>query len=337
MLIELGGLGGGQDAETELLSLFEAALQAGLSTDGVIAQSEAQRAALWQMREEIPPEANRRLGSVSSHDISLPLSVIPEFLTRAGEMVASLGPPFRINAFGHLGDGNLHYNIFPPKGRTKSDFARQRQEVAEAVYTLVHDYDGSFSAEHGIGRLKVADLERFGDPAKLAAMRAIKQALDPPMGIMNPPGAVLRQLIKVPTGSGPLEQIFRDPIGNGVAGLGDHINQRSRLARTVRIREWQDVALVQQPRSVPPCLPEIFFRSRSLPEILEVAHMRGGDLHSVQVAWVGGDRRQGAGFHRDYPPGPDRQSVVLVIVHRRPGAHLGRGFCDGQGQNRGAP
>ncbi|WP_421703525.1 FAD-binding oxidoreductase [Aliiroseovarius sp.] len=188
VLIELG-LGAGQAAEAELLALFEAALDAGLSSDGVIAQSEAQRAALWQMREEIP-EANRRLGSVSSHDISLPLSVIPEFLTRAGALVADLGP-FRVNAFGHLGDGNLHYNVFPPKGRTKAEFAHLRAEVAEAVYTLVHEYDGSFSAEHGVGRLKVGDLERFGDPAKLAAMRAIKQALDP-HGIMNP-GAVLRQ------------------------------------------------------------------------------------------------------------------------------------------------
>lgn len=187
VLIELG-LGAGQDAEAELLSLFEAAQEAGLSSDGVIAQSEAQRAALWQMREEIP-EANRRLGSVSSHDISLPLSVIPEFLRRAGEVVAGLGP-FRVNAFGHLGDGNLHYNVFPPEDRSKAEFAGRRAEVAEAVYALVQDYDGSFSAEHGVGRLKVGDLERFGDPAKLAAMRAIKQALDP-QGIMNP-GAVLR-------------------------------------------------------------------------------------------------------------------------------------------------
>ena len=187
VLIELG-LGAGQDAEAELLSLFEAALEAGLTADGVIAQSEAQRAALWQMREEIP-EANRRIGAISSHDISLPLSVIPEFLTRAGELVAELGP-FRVNAFGHLGDGNLHYNVFPPQGHAKAAFADRRAEVAEAIYALVDAYDGSFSAEHGVGRLKVGDLERFGDPAKLSAMRAIKQALDP-NGIMNP-GAVLR-------------------------------------------------------------------------------------------------------------------------------------------------
>ncbi len=99
--------------------------------------------------------------------------------------------PFRVNAFGHLGDGNLHYNVFPPKGQGKATFAARRAEVAGAVYALVHELDGSFSAEHGVGRLKVSDLEQFGDPAKLAAMRAIKQALDP-RGILNP-GAVLRQ------------------------------------------------------------------------------------------------------------------------------------------------
>jgi len=186
VLIELG-LGHGQQADTELEGLFAAALEAGLAHDGVIAQSEAQRAALWRMREEIP-EANRRLGAVSSHDISLPLSVIPEFLDRAGAVVAAQGP-FRVNAFGHLGDGNLHYNVFPPKGRAKSEFVDARAAMAEAVYALVEEYDGSFSAEHGVGRLKVDDLERFADPTKLAAMRAIKAALDP-KGILNP-GAVL--------------------------------------------------------------------------------------------------------------------------------------------------
>ncbi len=182
VLIELG-MGVNDVPEGVLTALFERALEAGLVSDGVIAQSEAQRTALWAMREEIPL-ANRKIGSVSSHDISLPLSVIPDFLARAGAVVAELGP-YRINAFGHLGDGNLHYNIFPPEGHTKADFVDQREAVARAVYDLVAEMEGSFSAEHGIGRLKVGDLERYGDPAKLAAMRAIKAALDP-QGIMNP-------------------------------------------------------------------------------------------------------------------------------------------------------
>jgi len=186
VLIELG-LGPAAAPEAVLVGLFEAALGEGLAMDGVIAHSQAQSAALWAMREQIP-EANKRIGSISSHDISLPLSVIPDFLERAPGVVAALGP-FRINAFGHLGDGNLHFNAFPPPGKSKADYPKARAAVARAVHDLVAEYDGSFSAEHGVGRLKVGELERYGDPAKLAAMRAIKAALDP-AGIMNP-GAVL--------------------------------------------------------------------------------------------------------------------------------------------------
>ncbi len=182
VLIELG-VGPADDPEGLLTSLFERALSEGLVTDGVIAQSEAQRDAIWAMREEIPL-ANRRIGAISSHDISLPLSEIAAFLDTAGQAVAALGP-FRINAFGHLGDGNLHYNIFPPEGREKAEFADRRAEVARVIYDLVAARGGSFSAEHGVGRLKVADLSQYGDPVGLAAMRAIKSALDPE-GIMNP-------------------------------------------------------------------------------------------------------------------------------------------------------
>ena len=182
VLIELG-LGQGHEPQAELEGLFAAALGEELVQDGVVAQSGAQAAAMWRMREEIP-EANRRIGSVSSHDISLPLSAIPEFLARADDAVAACGP-FRVNCFGHLGDGNLHYNVFPPPGRGPGEFPGARAALREAVYGLVAGYDGSFSAEHGIGRLKVGELERFADPAGLAAMRAIKAALDP-NGIMNP-------------------------------------------------------------------------------------------------------------------------------------------------------
>ena len=140
------------------------------------------------MRETIP-EANRRIGSVSSHDISVPLGALPEFIAQGNEAIAALGA-FRVNCFGHVGDGNLHYNVFPPKGEQKEAFAGQRDEIKRVVHDLVHALGGSVSAEHGVGRLKVDDLERYGDPVKLSAMRAIKAALDP-VGIMNP-GAVLR-------------------------------------------------------------------------------------------------------------------------------------------------
>jgi FAD/FMN-containing dehydrogenase len=157
-------------------------------SDGLIAQSQGQRAEFWSVREHIP-EANRRIGSVSSHDISVPISAVPEFITRAGALVQSMGD-LRVNCFGHLGDGNLHYNVFPAVGKSRADYMAVRDEVKSRIHDLVHEMDGSVSAEHGIGRLKVADLERYGDPAKLAAMRAIKAALDP-LGIMNP-GAILR-------------------------------------------------------------------------------------------------------------------------------------------------
>lgn len=183
-LIEFG-LPAGGDPQAALETLFESALAQGLADDGVIAQSEAQRRDLWAVRENIP-EANRLTGAISSTDISLPLGAIPEFITRANAVIAGLGD-FRINCFGHLGDGNLHYNVFAPKGQSRAGHAGQ--PIIRAVHDLVHEMGGSFSAEHGVGRMKVAELQRYGDPVRLDAMRAIKAALDP-LGIMNP-GAVL--------------------------------------------------------------------------------------------------------------------------------------------------
>ena len=186
VLIELG-LPRGQAPQAALERLFTAAMAAGLTDDGVVAQSEGQRAEMWSLRENLP-EANRLIGAVSSHDISLPLGGVSEFITRAGDKVKAMGP-YRINCFGHLGDGNLHYNVFPPKGRRRAEFADQAGGIARMVHDLVRDLHGSFSAEHGIGRMKTADLQRYGDPVRLAAMRSLKAALDP-AGIMNP-GAVL--------------------------------------------------------------------------------------------------------------------------------------------------
>jgi FAD/FMN-containing dehydrogenase len=188
VLIELG-LPPDQDPAALLGAIFADAQAMGIASDGVIAASEAQRAALWAIRESLP-EANRKVGAVASHDISLPLSEIPGFLPRAAAAVAKVGA-FRINVFGHLGDGNLHYNVFPMPGCTRAEVAYFAPAVTEAVHDLVHELGGSVSAEHGLGRHKVADLERYGDPGKRAAMRAIKAALDP-VGILNP-GAVLRQ------------------------------------------------------------------------------------------------------------------------------------------------
>lgn len=186
VLIELG-LPAGMDAEAAFAELFEAAED--LVLDAVIAQSGAQAAQMWELRESLPL-ANRRIGAISSHDISVPVAAIPDFVAEAGAMLAAMGD-FRINCFGHVGDGNLHYNVFPAPGRNRSEYDAQKDAVKTAVHDLVvRGYNGSVSAEHGIGRLKVGDLERYADPAKLTMMRAIKTALDP-LGILNP-GAVLR-------------------------------------------------------------------------------------------------------------------------------------------------
>ncbi len=187
VLVDLG-LPAGLDPDEAMAMLYAEAEEEGLALDAVMATSEAQRAALWHLRETIP-EGNRLIGAVASHDVSLPQARVPEFIAAAAQAVAGLGP-FRVNCFGHLGDGNLHYNVFPPRGGRKADHLAAREAVTRAIHDLVDGFGGSVSAEHGIGRLKVADLERYGDPAKLAAMRAIKAALDP-RGILNP-GAVLR-------------------------------------------------------------------------------------------------------------------------------------------------
>ncbi len=186
VLVELATGRGGSPNE-DLAAIYEAAEQAGLVTDGAIAQSGQQRDDFWQVREMIP-EANRRIGAVASHDISLPLSEIPAFIDEA-RVAINARYSCRINAFGHMGDGNLHYNIFPPKGETRDKYRHLAEKITRTVHDLVAARDGSFSAEHGVGRAKSGELALYGDPVKLSVMRTIKSALDP-YGIMNP-GAVL--------------------------------------------------------------------------------------------------------------------------------------------------
>ncbi|MCB1367895.1 MAG: FAD-binding oxidoreductase [Rhodobacteraceae bacterium] len=186
VLIDLG-IGGEQGIDEGFEALLVEAFDAGLVSDALVAQTDQQRRDFWAVRETIP-EANRLVGAIYSHDISVPVSRIPEFIRHAGALIAGIGD-LRVNCFGHVGDGNLHYNIFPPKGQDRAAFGHLKDDIRAAVYGLVYELGGSMSAEHGIGRLKRDDLRRFGHPAKLAAMRAIKAALDP-HGIMNP-GAVV--------------------------------------------------------------------------------------------------------------------------------------------------
>jgi len=182
VLVEVG-LPDAVSAEQCLTDLFEQGLGAGLTDDGVIAQSDGQRAEFWTLREQIP-EANKRIGAIVSHDIALPLGQLADFIPRGMARIAEIGP-FRVNCFGHLGDGNLHYNVFPPLGKPPGAFAADKDRIERAVHDLVRDMGGSFSAEHGVGRFKTHELDRYGDPVKISTMRTLKSALDP-HGIMNP-------------------------------------------------------------------------------------------------------------------------------------------------------
>jgi FAD/FMN-containing dehydrogenase len=168
---------------------FADAIERQLVADAVTAKSGTQRDALWRLREAIP-EAQGREGASLKHDISVEPSRLPAFMEAGRELLERLAPGARLVAYGHLGDGNLHYNLSEPAGGDGGALASRTAEIRRAVHDLVVAHGGSFSAEHGIGQSKVGELERYEDPAALDVMRAIKLALDP-LGLMNP-GKVLR-------------------------------------------------------------------------------------------------------------------------------------------------
>ena len=144
----------------------------------------AQAAALWKLRESIS-EAQKREGASIKHDISVPVAAIPDFLAKAMPAVLALVPGARPVSFGHLGDGNLHFNFNSPRPGDDPAFLAQWDEVQQTVHDLVKEFDGSISAEHGIGAMKVASLPRYKSHEELDAMRALKQAFDP-KNILNP-------------------------------------------------------------------------------------------------------------------------------------------------------
>ena len=178
--------GGGLDAAVE--RALAGAMEDGLVADALIAQSERERAELWTLRETIA-EAERADGPALKHDIAVPVSAMPRFIQEVGGAIEARWPGTAMFAFGHLGDGNIHFNV-----RSEPPMARQtlmdlKDDIAAFVHDAVARFGGSISAEHGIGTQKAAELARLADPGKYAAMRAVKAALDP-HGIMNP-GKVL--------------------------------------------------------------------------------------------------------------------------------------------------
>jgi D-lactate dehydrogenase (cytochrome) len=163
---------------------IDAALESGAIEDAVVATSVAQSRGLWQLREHIPL-AQAKAGKNIKHDISLPVSSIPAFIERTAPLLQQAFPGCQLVCFGHLGDGNLHFNVAPPEGIGNEAFLANQDAVNRVVHDSVAGFGGSISAEHGIGALKREELARYKSPLELDLMRAIKTALDP-QGIMNP-------------------------------------------------------------------------------------------------------------------------------------------------------
>jgi FAD/FMN-containing dehydrogenase len=173
-----------EDAQDSMQRLLEEALEKNLILDASIAASLREQAEFWSLRENLSHAQKPEGGSIK-HDISVPVAMIPAFIEKAGAAVQKLIPGARLVTFGHMGDGNLHYNISQPVGADKAAFLARWDEVNGLVHDIVHEFSGSISAEHGIGQLKKAELTRYKQPLALDLMRRIKGVFDP-NGIMNP-------------------------------------------------------------------------------------------------------------------------------------------------------
>jgi len=187
-LIELATPRPNAGLRATLEEVLEAAMAAGEVLDAVIAESEAQRAALWRLREE-HSEAQKREGASVKNDVSVPVSRVPELIRRATAACEALMPGIRAVPFGHMGDGNIHFNLEQPVGMDPAAFLAQDHAIMDTVCEVVRDLDGSFSAEHGIGKLKPYMMPDWRGGAELELMQRIKRAIDP-AGLMNP-GKVL--------------------------------------------------------------------------------------------------------------------------------------------------
>jgi FAD/FMN-containing dehydrogenase len=189
VLTELGDSSPGDALRNELTVALESAMEAGLVIDATLAENQGQSKALWRIRESIPEAARGEPGMLYRHDIAVSVGQIPAFIRDGQAALEKRFKDTRIICFGHLGDGNLHYNAYV-EGRQRSDAAaREANDVTTVIYDIVKQYKGSFSAEHGIGIAKVDELRRYKDPVEIDLMRIVKRAIDPD-GIMNP-GKVL--------------------------------------------------------------------------------------------------------------------------------------------------
>ena len=156
----------------------------------LLGDTETKARNLWKIREDIP-EANRKIGAITSHDIALPLENMESFINKSLIEIKKINKFLRVNCFGHMGDGNLHFNIFPPREGKNFSYSKIKSKLTKVINNNCKSLGGSFSAEHGVGRLKVKDLKQYCDPGKYNVMRQIKQAIDP-FAILNP-GVILRQ------------------------------------------------------------------------------------------------------------------------------------------------
>ncbi|PHY94383.1 hydroxyacid dehydrogenase [Acetobacter pomorum] len=183
-LVELGSPRGDDSLRSLMEDVLGAALESGLVTDAVLAESEAQRQSLWMIREE-HAEAQKRAGASVKNDVSVPLAAIPTFIDEATKACEALIPGIRVAPFGHIGDGNIHFNLVQPVGADPKAFLAQDHAMMDTVAAIVRKLGGSFSAEHGVGQLKTYMMPSWRGGAELETMRRIKNALDP-KNLMNP-------------------------------------------------------------------------------------------------------------------------------------------------------
>ena len=192
-LIELS-TGPGVDIDAMAEAMLAGALEADLIEDAVIAQNETQAKDLWHIRHSIS-EAMNGEGKGARHDVSVPIPDIPAFVAAANAVVEQLSPGARPIVFGHVGDGNVHYDVLPPQGAPSNTLDNQVSTIEQAIYDVIDRFDGSISAEHGIGQHKRDILANRKSPVEMAMMHAIKNALDP-QGIMNPDKMLIRNSSK---------------------------------------------------------------------------------------------------------------------------------------------